>query len=244
MSKLVKRSKQQREADMNTLAKLYVRGTPQVEIGRQLGISQGQVSIDLKRLLKKWEETRFNDIDRYKHEQLLRINLIEEEMLEAWERSKTKGKRTVTLSKSGEIGKALDPVTGKEVRDETEKYWRAGSQEEEPVSGNMEYMNGYIWCQQERAKILGLYAPKKLANTDPTGEHEAGTSARDELMGLVNSIVKRMVPENDQEKDFVEGVLVNQLEEEDGLDEDLPELAKRLNRERMKRLPAAPAEVE
>lgn len=241
--KVTKRSKEQREADMNTLARLYVKGTSQIEIGRQLGVSQGQVSNDLKRLLKRWEETRLNEIDRYKHEQLLRINMIEEEMWSAWEKSKISGKKTVSKGKSGEFESGKDPLTGKTVtKDDYEKYWRVGEQEELPEGkGDMQYMNGIMWCTQERAKIVGLYAPKKVAATDPTGEFEATTSARDELMGLMSGIVKRMNPETPEEQNFVEGILVNQLE--DGGD-DLPELARRLNKERVNRLPPAPEPLQ
>lgn len=248
MSKLLKRTKEQREADMNTLARLYVKGTSQMEIARQLGISQGQVSNDLKRLLKRWEETRLNEIDRYKHEQLLRINMIEEEMWSAWEKSKLTGKKTVNKGKSGKTIAKEDRVTGIVTKkDDAEEYWRVGEQEEMPEGkGDMQYMNGIMWCQQERAKIVGLYAPKKVANTDPTGEFEAATSARDELMGIMAGIVKRMKPETEEEQNFVEGVLINQIEEgneKEVEEDDLPELARRLNNERLKRLPPSPEEL-
>lgn len=240
MSKLIKRTKEQREADMNTLSRLYVKGISQMEIARQLGISQGQVSNDLKRLLKHWEDTRLDEIDRYKHEQLLRINMIEEEMWTAWEKSKTKGKRTVAMSKSGDVADAVDSVTGRKVKVDAEKYWRAGTTEEEPVAGDMQYMNGIMWCQQERAKIVGLYAPKKVAATDPTGNFEAVGSAKEELMGMLSGIVKRMKPETPEEQNYVEGVLVNQLEADNTKEvsgDNLSELAQRLNRERLSRIP-------
>lgn len=240
MAKINKRSKEQRIDDMNSLSRLYVKGISQMEIGRQLGISQGQVSIDLKKLLKQWEETRLDEIDRYKHEQLVRINLIEEEMWSAWEKSKTKGKRTVSMSKSGETEAGIDPLTGRKIKTDSEKYWRAGTQEEEPVAGDMQYMNGIMWCQQERAKIVGLYAPKKVAATDPTGVHEAGSNAKEELMGMLSGIVKRIQPKTPEEENFVEGVLLNEMNSTDRevKENPLPELAQRLNNERMRRLPA------
>ena len=243
------RTKEQREADMNTLARLYVKGTSQMEISKRIGISQAQVSIDLKKLLKQWQDTRLNEIDRYKHEQLLRVNMIEEEMWAAWEKSKTKGKKTTTKGKAGKLIEKKDPLTGMKSKVEgDEEYWRVGEQEEEPIGGDMQYMNGIQWCMQERAKILGLYAPKKVANTDPTGEKEAGISAKEELMGMLTGIVKRMNPETEEEKNYVEGVLVNELDKDHSIqdvdEESLPPLARMLNRERVKRLPAADEDVE
>lgn len=239
MGKLAKRTKEQREADMNTLARLYVKGVSQMEIARQLGISQGQVSNDLKRLLAQWAETRHEDIDRYKQEQLMRVNLIEQEMWEAWEKSKTTPKTSISKSKSGEVVRGVDPVTGRQAKSDEDRYWRASSSEEMPTGGDMTYMNGIMWCQTERAKILGLYAPKKVAQTDPSGEHEAGTSAKEELMGMLSSIVNRIKPKELTEEQYVEAEIVEQIEAGEATSSDLPELAKRLRGERLKKLPAA-----
>lgn len=247
MTKLIKRSKEQREADLNLLADLYVKQVSQMEIAKRLGISQGQVSNDLKKLLKRWEESRTYDIDRYKREQLHKIDMIEQEMWECWERSKHTPKTIITKSKSGEIGHVFNPATARKETQQNEKYWKAGSTEEMPVGGDMQYMNGIQWCVQERIKILGIYAPKKVAATDPTGEVEAGTSAKEELMGMLSGIIKRMQPETPAEKDYVEGEFIERLTEDNDTeisDESIPELAKRLNRERIKRLPAKPVAVE
>ena len=232
MGRLVKRSKEQREADLNTLADLYVKQVPQMDIARRLGISQGQVSNDLKRLLRRWEDTRFHQIDRYKHEELRRINLIEAEMWECWEKSKVTAKVVINKGKSG--------VTDPDPKDK--EYWRAGSTEELPVGGDMQYMNGVQWCVQQRIKILGIGAPTKIAQTDPTGQFEAGSSAKEELLGMLSGIIKRMKPETKEEQDWVEGELVPKiLDETDNTvkDDSVPELARRLDMERMKKLPAA-----
>lgn len=238
MGRLVKRSKEQREADLNTLADLYVKQVPQMEIARKIGISQGQVSNDLKRLLRRWEETRIHEIDRYKHEELRRINLIEAEMWECWEKSKLTPKTVVSKTKSFATNKGTP---------EDKEYFRAGTQEEMPVGGDMQYINGVMWCVQHRMKILGLASPTKIAQTDPTGQYEASSSAKDELLSMLGGIIKRMKPETPAEKDWVEGEIVDQLTDEKDnsvTDDDLPELAKRINAERMKRLPAPKGRVQ
>lgn len=226
----MKRPKEVKEEHLNQIAKLYVRGTTQMDMAKMLGVSQGQISSDLRLVLKKWQEERLHDIDRYKNEQLVRINAIEEEMWAAWEKSKTTKKVIINKSKSGEMLDVIDPVTGKMTKQQSDKYWRAGTTEEEPVSGDMQYMNGIMWCVQERAKILGLYAPKKVANTDPTGEFES-TSAKEILGDIIGGILKRAEPED---KNIVEGELMA-LDGENGIpvSDDVPELAKRLRERNM-----------
>lgn len=194
------RTPQQRIADQNTLAALYVKRIPQAVIGEQLGISQGQVSQDIKKLLKKWESEQINQIDRYKHEELERINLIETEMWEQWEISKGKGKTIVFKSTSGKIKKkdsALDTATNFIKNPEN---WRE-EQTQESASGNMEYMRAIMWCIEERCKIIGLHAPKKLANTNPEGDKEAGEDARKELLDMISRVADRINPsQNPNEK--------------------------------------------
>ena len=231
----MKRSKAEKEERFNQIAKMYVKGVTQVDMVRTLGISQGQVSNDLKLVLRKWEEDRTHDIDRYKNEQLTRINAIEEEMWQAWEKSKTAKKVVVNKSKAGEWFDAIDPATGKAVKQQFDKYWRAGTTEEEPTGGDMQYMNGIMWCVQERAKIMGLYAPKKIAQTDPTGEFES-QSAKEILGDIIGGILKRAKDDSN----VVEGELM-ELDGDNTIEveaDDTPELAKRLREAKIKRLPA------
>jgi len=249
-----KRDKLQREQDLHTLQKLYHKGVPQGEIAKQLKISQGQVSQDLKKLIIRWEQTNLHQIDRYKAEQLDRINMIEEEMWDAWELSKTTAKRIHSKTKSGRFIK--DPLT-RTVEPDDGEYWRAGVTEEETRGGDMQYMNGIMWCCQERAKIIGLYAPKKVANTDPTGDREAGVSAREELMGMINSIAKRLHPVKNVTPDAEGEIIDVQLEDftadadnsKEIADPTTPALVGLLKKEKKRRvmplqLPAAPEELE
>ncbi len=236
-TKTMKRSKEQRESDMNILSKMYIRNKSQMEIGRTLGISQGQVSNDLKKLLKRWEDTRLNDIDQYKAEQLQRINHIEGEMWTAWELSKTKGKITISKSKSGEMVKMLDPSTGREFKMDDDRYWKAGEIEELPTGGgDMQYMNGIMWCVQERSKIMGLNAPKKIAATDPTGTIEAGQSAKEILGDIIGGILKRA---EKSDKELIGSKLMeigdnNEIDVSSG-----SVLAQKIRDEKIRRLPPA-----
>jgi hypothetical protein len=233
----MKRTKAEKEEHLNLISKLYVKGTTQMDMARQLGVSQGQISNDLKLILKKWETERVHDIDLIKNQQLTRINAIEEEMWIAWEKSKTAKKVVLNKSKAGEWADEFDMTTGKTTKTQTDKYWRAGTTEEEPTGGDMQYMNGIMWCIQERAKIVGLYAPKKVAQTDPTGEFES-QSAKEILGDIIGGILKRAKDDSN----IVEGELL-ELDGNNsiGVDgDDTPELARRLREAKMKRLPPSP----
>lgn len=198
------RSKSQRDADMNTLATLYVKRIPQSEIAKQLGVSQGQISQDLKKLLQHWESDQSNKIDQYKREQLERINVIEEEMWKQWELSIKDGYSETTKSKSGKFvsGKGAT-ITGTAKKEMDEEFWRI-METKGSTRGNMEYMKGVMWCVQERSKIWGLYAPKKIAATNPEGDKEAGLNAREELFAMVERVAERLKPKEDS----VDGSLV------------------------------------
>jgi Helix-turn-helix domain len=180
------RSKGKRERDLNLIADLYVQKVPQAEIAKAVGLSQGTVSTEIKRLIEFWKEQRLDDLDKIKLEQLHRIDRMERELWEAWNKSKRSGKRTITKSKAGEFSGSV----------QQDKYWSAKSVEEDVIAGDMQYMHGIQWCVQERNKIIGLYAPKKLAATDPTGMFEARSSARDEILDLISTISRKALPES------------------------------------------------
>jgi transposase len=250
------RTRQQRERDKNILVELYVKGYPQHEIAKRLGVSAGQVSSDWNKLIREWEETRFAELDRYRHEQLKRIDMIEREMWAAWELSKTLKKTSSTKSKSGEFvtkkdkKKNISPATafiaGIGVGDDDddlpkvseEKYWRASVTEEDPTGGDMQFMNGIMWCVSERTKLLGL-AVKKIAQTNPEGDKEAGSGIRDELMALLDDVTKhaeigaaqsaKLLEEGEAQENIIDAEVEYHPDYE---------IARQIKAERIKRLPA------
>lgn len=241
MSKLIKRTKAEKEEHFNQISRMYIKGMTQMEMAKRLGLSQGQISNDLKALLNQWREARIDTIDFQKNRELERINLIEEEMWQAWELSKTRNKKIISTSKSGEVHYHEDTL-GRKFKEEPEKYWNASVREEEAIAGDMTYMNGIMWCVQERCKIASLYAPKKVAQTDPTGEHEA-QSAKEILNDIISGILKRAP---DEDKNVVEGELLELDADNDIIlnSDDTPELAQRIRQERIKRLPPHPDDVQ
>jgi hypothetical protein len=235
-----KRSRQQREEDLNKLAVLYVQRATQMEIASQLGISQSQVSQDIKKLLKKWDKEQVELIDQSKQEQLQGLKLIEREMWLEWKKSQLDKRPVVTKSKSGKFKKedekrSIFGDNKNEPQEGKATDWRI-LMTEEYTRGDMEYMKGIMWCYQERAKIEGLYAPKKVANTNPEGDKEAGLSAKEELFGIIAGVAAKLGVSSTTEKQIGGNIIdieANKIERPD----DVPELAKVLRQQKIDKIP-------
>lgn len=146
------RSKAQREADLVTLASLYLQGYQQAEIGKELGISQAQVSKDLAIVYSRWRESSIIDFDAAKQRELERIDEVERAYWQAWRDSRRDSKKTKKL--------AIRAGAGETIR---------GEEANETRSGNPEYLKGVQWCIEQRCKILGINAPTKTEVTEIDG---------------------------------------------------------------------------
>lgn len=83
-----KRTKTQRERDLEEIAHRYCRGEFQASIGRDLGITQQQVSYDVKELIKRWQAAGLASIDERKVAELAKVDELERTYWTEWERSK------------------------------------------------------------------------------------------------------------------------------------------------------------
>jgi hypothetical protein len=68
---------------------MYLRGRRQTYIATKLGISQQQVSYDIKQLRRRWRESSVVNFNEAAQEQLARIDELERTYWIAWERSTT-----------------------------------------------------------------------------------------------------------------------------------------------------------
>ena len=126
---------------LSRVSELYLKGYTQIEIGNIVNVTHQQVSYDLKKLMIQWKENQLNNIDEWISAELVRINKIETEAWEAWERSKGKDKSTKikgTTNKANYIEKT-----------ESENF------------GDPRYFNTIQWCINKRAELIGLNAPLK-----------------------------------------------------------------------------------
>lgn len=125
------------------VAHLYIQGAYQADIARQLGVTQQQISKDLRTLQAQWRGSALRDFDEAKGLELQRIDAIEREAWQAWERSKQP--REVTLTEQSE----------------GEKVSRKASVRREGQAGDPRFLERIQKCIEQRCDILGLNAPKR-----------------------------------------------------------------------------------
>lgn len=140
---------------------LYLQGKPMWEIAQILGCTAATISTDIAAMQAKWKEQAIRSIDEKKNEELAKINRIEEQAWEGWERScrdaETKTTKIekmpprVPTKKDGVSAKPpkgfkLKPVIVKE-----EHTSQAKGQ-----SGDTRFLDTVAWCVETRMKVLGI----------------------------------------------------------------------------------------
>jgi transposase-like protein len=123
------------------IAERYLRGDYQSAIARDLGISQQQVSYDLKAIRAQWLASSVRDFDAAKAQELARVDEVERAAWAGWTRSQ----------KDKEI----------EFEEEGPKGSRSGNRKE-GQSGNPAFLQVILSCISKRCEILGLDAPKRF----------------------------------------------------------------------------------
>ena len=73
------------------VSRFYLQGLTQPEIAEKLGVSQSQVSRDLKHVIAgQWQLTAMEDLAARKAQDLAELSLIKAELWQAWQLSKQK----------------------------------------------------------------------------------------------------------------------------------------------------------
>jgi predicted transcriptional regulator len=134
--------------DRLVITELYCQGIPQHEIADRLGVSQPQISYDVKAIQADWAAKRDRLLDAHKAEQLAKIDVMEREYYAEYFRSKQPFSRTVKYAESAKDKDGPQAT-------------RAVVTTEERL-GDPRYLAGVAWCIEQRCKILGLYAPEKI----------------------------------------------------------------------------------
>ena len=125
------------------VAEAYLRGEYQNDIAARFGVSQQQISKDLAAIRAAWLTAAVRDFDAARAQELAKIDAVEREYWDAWERSK-KDKETT-----------LHDVDGA-------KQIKKATIRREGQSGNAAYLAGILTCIERRCSILGLDAPKRF----------------------------------------------------------------------------------
>jgi hypothetical protein len=131
------------------VADLYLQGWAQYKIAEVVKVTQGQVSSDLKQLSKKWKESAMMDIDKIKARELAKIDKLEREYYDAWDRSKRLRKKIKNTDTSG----------SKDGKTEV-------SIEKEKMVGDPRFLDGILKCIAKREEIIGFGATRKLDITE------------------------------------------------------------------------------
>lgn len=138
-----KRTPLQRKQDRVKIAEMYIRGMYQSEIAKELGLSQQQISSDLKKIQKEWQKTTTIALDEYKSKELAKIDHLERTYWQEWEISRLEIKTKTLKTKDAEhMEKTL---------------------KEEERCGDPRYLLGVQWCIEQRCKILGIYQQADLS---------------------------------------------------------------------------------
>jgi transposase len=154
------------------VSKLYLQGKSQLAISEIVGVVPKTVFNDLKALREQWRQNAAANFSELQSRELAKIDLIEQECWDQWDRSK----------KDREIHSAEkeDGLNGQKTKSGLKR---------EGQTADTSYIDKIQWCINKRCQILGLDAPSKVAMTDPTGTKEYGGVGS---VGPVGSLVNEL----------------------------------------------------
>ena len=157
-----KRTSFQMERDREEIARLYLRGLTQAEIGERMGLTRQMVGYDLKAIQCRWREDTARDLDADKARELAKIDELERTYWATWESSLEQ--RETTATARTEAGDSIRTTA---------------QMKRESQGGNPVYLQGVMSCMQRRARLLGLDAPTKQ-------EHKGSMEVRPDLSALTD----------------------------------------------------------
>lgn len=147
----------QKQYDRARIAQLYLRGYSQYAIAQEMSMTRELVAFDLRVIRKDWKQSAIVDMNEAKHKELHRIDMMEKELWEAWEKSKLTRDITTTRQKR----RGLNSQNGDVPVDQTTEAGKRTEQRDP----NAAYMDRIGWCIEMRCKILGLYAPAETRHS-------------------------------------------------------------------------------
>lgn len=150
-----RRSSGQLARDRRRIADLYLQGWIQVDIAAEVGMSQSTVSRDIKALHGAWLASALLDFNEAKARELAKIDRLEREYWDAWQRSK--------------LDAETETVKGKGTGDTPEH--KEKTMQRKGQTGDASFLKGVQWCIEQRCKILGVEAPTHLKHS---GEGDKG----------------------------------------------------------------------
>lgn len=129
------------------VADMYLQGYKQVEIAAKHRVSQQMISLDLQTLQREWLQSALMDFDEAKARELARIDRLEREYWQAWQRSLTEQVKT-----------------SKRAKESSKDSSKEAGELRESRTGDERFLSGVRWCIEQRLKIFGVYATDKSQN--------------------------------------------------------------------------------
>lgn len=188
-----KRSNEQKELDIVICTRYFLQGYTYRQIADKLNIeikARGNnytidfrtVYRDLQKVLIEWKKEHADDMDAYVRKEVQKLDLMECELWQAWEKSKT--------------GKFREKVAKRPSRDELKDSYDTNETTTETSAGNPRFLQLILEVMQRRAKLLGFDAPVKV---DVTGlsareqdtqvpQYNAGDLPNDVLFSLADKL--------------------------------------------------------
>lgn len=136
-----------------------IKGMSKKALAAKYELSTSGITDVIEKARDAWKEYRIDDYDLMLTIELERIKVIEDEAWDAWNKSK---EPLITQTRRTEKGD--DEATAQKVIDEIKKQQR---------HPDPRYLDRMSWCIEQRLRIMGAYAPDKVAATTPDGKQSA-----------------------------------------------------------------------
>jgi hypothetical protein len=158
---LSRRTDEERERDRVLIARMYVRGKSQHDMAIELShhydnvrISPGAIGSDLKAIRQAWLQSTLIDFNAAKSKELARLDEMEREAWDAWERSKEKHVRI-----EYEISDDQVPFSADKIADVKRKKRKKVI---EATVGDIRYLEMIERTITARCNIMGLFEAQRI----------------------------------------------------------------------------------
>lgn len=158
------RSQFELERDLAIEMDMYMHGATIYKIAKHIGISHMQVHRDLAKLRAEWKERAHRKLEEHLAEELKKLDYLEAEAYDAWERSKEDAKTIETTSRVATAlrTKAVPRVRQGNPNKKTEtKVMRVQGQYGDPRLLAIVYQ-----CISKRSELLGIAQGMERADGD------------------------------------------------------------------------------
>jgi hypothetical protein len=160
-----RRTPDQRERDLAEVSRLRLQGLTQAEIALRLGVSQQQISRDLKRIARQWRAESDRSVRDLIAIELARLDQVESDSWDAWERScQPATKRTEARG-----GGRVTETTVQRV-------------------GDPRFLDKVLECIEHRCGLIGLDAPTEHEHTGRDGQQIGVTMTNEQRLALLHEM--------------------------------------------------------